>query len=37
MYDGELQDFYCSLDIIRVVTSRRLGWVEHVACSGEKM
>jgi len=36
IYEEELQDFYCSSDIIRVVTSRRMGWVEHVACSGEK-
>jgi hypothetical protein len=36
MYDEEIQDLYCSLDIIRVVISRRMGGVEHVACSGEK-
>jgi len=31
MYDEELQDLHCSSDIIRVVTARRMGLVEHVA------
>jgi hypothetical protein len=36
MYDDELHDLYCSSDIVRVVTLRRMGWEKKVACSVEK-
>ena len=32
----ELNDLYCSSNIVRVVKSRRMRWAEHVACMGEK-
>jgi hypothetical protein len=37
LYDEELHDLYCSSGIIRVITSRRIRWVEHVACLGKKI
>jgi hypothetical protein len=32
----ELNDLYCSLNVIRVIKSRRLRWVQHVVCMGER-
>jgi hypothetical protein len=31
LQNGELHHFYVSLNIIGVIKSRRMGWVEHVA------
>ena len=35
LHNEELNDLYCSPDIIRVIKSRRMRWVGHVACMGE--
>ena len=35
LYNGELHDRYCSPNIVRVIKSRRIRWVGHVACKGE--
>jgi len=35
LYDEELNDLYCSPNIIWVITSRRMTWAGHVACIGE--
>ena len=32
----ELYDLYSSPNIVRVIKSRRMRWVGHVACMGEK-
>jgi hypothetical protein len=32
----ELNDFYCSPNIIRMVKSRRMRWVGHVAQMGDR-
>jgi hypothetical protein len=32
----ELNDLYCSPNIVRVIESRRTGWVGHVVCMGEE-
>jgi len=32
----ELNDVYCSLNIVRVIKSRRMRWVRHVARIGER-
>jgi hypothetical protein len=32
----EFNDLYCSPDIIRVIKSRRIRWVGHVALMGER-
>jgi hypothetical protein len=32
---GELHNLYSSPGIIRQIKSRRMRWVEHVACMGE--
>jgi hypothetical protein len=32
----ELNVLYSSPNIVRVIKSRRMRWVEHVACMGEK-
>ena len=35
LHNGELNVLYCSPNIVRVVKSRRMRWVGHVACMGE--
>ena len=30
-HNEELHDLYCSPNVIRVIRSRRMGWVGHVA------
>ena len=35
LQNEELNDLYCSSNIIRVVKSRRMGWGEHVVHMGE--
>jgi hypothetical protein len=35
LHNGELHNFYSSLDITRQIKSRRMRWVGHVACMGE--
>jgi hypothetical protein len=32
----ELNDLYCSANIVRVVKSRRMRWARHVTCTGER-
>jgi hypothetical protein len=34
-HNEELHSFYSSPNIIRVIKSRRIRWVGHVACMGE--
>jgi hypothetical protein len=36
LYNEELNDLYCSPSIVRVMKSRRMTWVGHVARMGEK-
>jgi hypothetical protein len=36
LHSGELHNLYSLLDIIRQFKSRRMRWVEHVACMGEE-
>ena len=36
MHKEELNDLYCSPNIVRVIKSRRMRWVGHVARIGEK-
>jgi len=35
LHNDELNDLYCSPNIVRVIKSRRMRWVGHVACMGE--
>jgi hypothetical protein len=35
LHNDELHNLYSSPNIIRVIKSRRLKWVGHVACMGE--
>jgi hypothetical protein len=35
LYNEELHDLYTSPNIIRVIKSKRMSWVEHVARMGE--
>ena len=35
LHNEELNDLYCSSNVIRVIKSRRMRWVGHVACMGE--
>jgi hypothetical protein len=35
LHNGELHNFYSSLEIIRQIKSRRLRWVGHVTSIGE--
>ena len=32
---NELNDLYCSPNIVRMIKSRRMRWAGHVACMGE--
>jgi len=36
LHNEELNDLYCSPNIIRVIKPRRMRWVGHVARTGEK-
>ena len=35
-HNEELNDLYCSPNIVRVIKSRRMRWAGHVACMGEE-
>ena len=35
LHNEELNDMYCSLNIVQVIKSRRVRWVGHVACMGK--
>ena len=36
LHNEELNDLYCSPNIVRVIKSRRMRWTGHVACMGEE-
>ena len=36
LHNEELNDVYCSPNIVRVIKSRRMRWAEHVARMGEE-
>ena len=36
LHNEELNDFYSSPHIVRVIQSIRMKWVGHVACMGER-
>ena len=36
LHNEELNDLYCSTNIIRVIKSRRMRWAGHVACMGRR-
>jgi hypothetical protein len=36
LHDEELNDLYCSPNIVRVIKSRRMRWAGHVARMGER-
>jgi hypothetical protein len=36
LHNEELNDVYCSSNIIRVIKSRRVRWAGHVACMGKR-
>jgi hypothetical protein len=36
LHNEELNDLYCSPDIVRVMKLRRMRWAGHVACMGER-
>jgi len=36
LHNEELNDLYWSPNIVQVIKSRRIRWVEHVACMGER-
>ena len=36
LHNEELNDFYCSPNIVRVIKSKRMRWVGHVARMGEE-
>ena len=36
LHNEELNDLYCSPNILRVITSRRMRWAGHVAHMGEE-
>ena len=36
LHNEELNDLYCSPNIVWVIKSRRMGWAGHVACMGER-
>jgi len=35
-HNEELNDLYCSPNVVRVIKSRRMRWAEHVACMVEE-
>jgi len=36
LHNEELNDLYCSPNIVRVIKSRRMRWAGHVACIGRR-
>jgi hypothetical protein len=36
LHSEELNDLYCRPNIVRVIKSRRMRWVGHVASTGER-
>ena len=36
LHNEELNDLYCSPNIVQVIKSRRMRWAGHVACMGER-
>ena len=36
LHNEELDDLYCSPNIVRVINSRRMRWAGHVARMGER-
>ena len=36
LHNEKLNDLYSSLNIVRVINSRRMRWAGHVACMGEE-
>jgi hypothetical protein len=36
LHNEELRDLYCSPSIIRIIKSRKMWWVGHVARMGQK-
>ena len=36
LHNEELNDLYCSPDIVRVIKSRKMEWARHVARMGER-
>jgi hypothetical protein len=36
LHDDGFNDLYSSPNIVRVIKSRRMRWVGHVACMGER-
>ena len=36
LHNEELNDLYCSPNIVRVIKSRRMRWAEHVVRMGER-
>jgi len=36
LHNEELNDLYCSPNMVRVIKSRRMGWAENVARMGER-
>jgi hypothetical protein len=36
LHNEELNDLYCSPNVVRVITSRRMRWAWHVARMGER-
>jgi len=36
LHNEELNDLYCSPNIVRVIKPRRMRWAGHVACMGEE-
>ena len=36
LHNGELNDLYCSPNIVRVIKSKRMRWAGHVARVGER-
>ena len=37
LHNEELNDLYCSPNIVRVIKSRRMRWAGNVACMGVKL